>query len=276
MVPHQLALVSEVRRVKLDELMKVAAALQKQASRDLAPIWNVSATVSAFARLEDVPLGYWPIIVMKDVEDAAGYHEDEDGQPFAVVEAGESWSLTASHECLEMLVDPFGRKLIAGPSPKAGQDRVQFLVEVCDPSEDEQFAYRVNDVLVSDFYTPNYFDPVAAMGTRYSYTGAIKKPRQVLKGGYLSWRVPKTKEWWQLSYFGSRPEYENLGKIPGNGSLRAALDRHQPRLRRLSLLKASNPVMAATAKVAAKTDTETSAWADSLRRQIEVLKKSKT
>ncbi len=273
MVPHQLALVSEVRSVKHDEVMKVAAALQKQASRDLAPIWNVSATVSAFARLEDVPLGYWPIIVMKDVEDAAGYHEDEDGQPFAVVEAGESWSLTASHECLEMLVDPFGRKLIAGPSPKAGQDRVQFLVEVCDPSEDEQYAYRVNDVLVSDFYTPNYFDPVAATGTRYSFTGAIKKPRQVLKGGYLSWRVPKTQEWWQLSYFGKRAEYENLGKIPGNGSLRAALDRHQPRLRRLSVLKASNPVMAATAKVAAQTETETSAWANSLRRQIAAMKK---
>jgi hypothetical protein len=50
---HQVALVSESNRVKLPDLMRVSAALQKQASRDLAPIWEISATVDAFASLED-------------------------------------------------------------------------------------------------------------------------------------------------------------------------------------------------------------------------------
>ena len=93
-------------------------------------------------------------MIVQDVQDAAGVHLDKKGQPFSLVEAGNSWSLTASHGVLEMLADPFGNRLIAGPSPKSGQGRVEFLVEVCDPSEDSANAYTVNDVLVSDFYTP--------------------------------------------------------------------------------------------------------------------------
>src|SRR5437867_13297237 len=83
---------------------KVAAALQKQVTRDFSPIWEVDATVDAFASLEDVPLGYWPIIISKDSPDfALGYHTDKQGQPFSIVRFNANWSLTASHECLEML-----------------------------------------------------------------------------------------------------------------------------------------------------------------------------
>src|SRR2546423_1383963 len=87
MLTQQLALVSESKSIGTAAVMKVAAALQKQATRDLAPIWTVAATVSGFANLEDVPLGYWPIMVMDDVQNAAGYHQDENGQPFPVVQA---------------------------------------------------------------------------------------------------------------------------------------------------------------------------------------------
>ncbi len=187
----QLALVSQSTRVVMDDLLKVSAALQKQASRDLAPIWEISATVDPFAKLEDVPLGYWPLIVMDDIGvDAAGVHEDKDGQPFALISASttlDDWSLTASHEMIEMLVDPFGNRLVASDSPMDGQGRISVLVEVCDPSESAENAYTANGILVSDFYTPNYLDPVVASGVRYSYTGAITEPRQVLHGGYLSW-----------------------------------------------------------------------------------------
>lgn len=182
MFVRQAALVSDVNQVGVGELTRVAAALQKQVTRDFTPIWEIPATVDGFARLEDVPLGYWPVIVVRDVQDAAGVHLDRDGQPFAQVEMGSSWSLTASHEVLEMLVDPFGDRLIAGPSPRPGQGRVEFLVEVCDPSEDDRFAYTVNDVLMSDFYTPRFFDPVRGAGLRYSFTGALTEPRQVLPG----------------------------------------------------------------------------------------------
>jgi hypothetical protein len=232
MLVRQLALVSETKKVKFSTLARVGAALQKQATRDLAPIWQVKATVDSFAKLDDVPVGYWPIIITEeDLGDAAGIHEDNEGQPFALVAFADGWALTASHEVCEILVDPFGNRMMAGPSPKKGQGRVEFLVEVCDPSEDTPFAYRVNGIVVSDFYTPNYFDPIAAPGVRYSFTGAIKAPRQVLRGGYLSWHDPVTDHWFQETFFsGPKPTFRDIGKIDAqsNENLRAMLYKRTP------------------------------------------------
>lgn len=103
-----------------------------------------------------------------------------------------------------MLADPFGNRLVAGQSPKEDQGRVEFLVEVCDPPEDAQFAYTSNGILVSDFLTPHYYDPVTSSGVRYSYTGAIQAPRTVLQGGYLSWHDPVSDRWFQEQFFGNR------------------------------------------------------------------------
>ena len=87
-----------------------------------------------------------------------------------------------------MLADPFGRRLRAGDmlpqAVKLGQPerRVRYLVEVCDPAEAGDFAYQVNGVLVSDFTRriSSIRSPSAAC---YSFTGAIKAPRTVLKDG---------------------------------------------------------------------------------------------
>lgn len=230
---HQLALVSESRQIPIGDVMKVATALQKQATRDIGAIWGVSATVDAAEKLEDVPPGYWPIIIMDDIgfDGAAGIHLDRDRQPFALVTASSDrdvWSLTASHELAEMIVDPFGDRLVAGDSPKSDQGRVRFLVEVSDPSEDATFGYSVNGILVSDFYTPNFFDPLVASGVRYSFTGAIKRPRQVLRGGYLSWVVSETNHWWQETWFdgAQASKFRDLGVLdPAAGSFRSQLDR---------------------------------------------------
>lgn len=216
MILRHVALVSETESISFSELGRVSAALQKQAIRDLGPVWNRQATVDAFARLEDIPLGTWPIIIEDDINTpgAAGIHEDQDGQPFALVTASNGWSLTASHEMIEMLVDPFGRRLTEGQSPKPGQGRVEFLIEPCDPSEAVQFAYLINGVTVSDFYTPKYFSTAFNPADRYSHTGAITKPRQVLKGGYLSWHDPVTDHWFQETFFqGNKPKFRDLGKL---------------------------------------------------------------
>jgi hypothetical protein len=227
MLPIHLALTSEVQGHDPSDVARVAAALQRQATRDFEPIWNISATVDAFPRLEDVPVGYWPMIVETDINvpGAAGVHEDKDGQPFALIAMSDSWSLTASHEMLEMLADPFGRRLIPGTSPKRGQGRVEFLVEVCDPCEAANFAYTVDGILVSDFYTPHFFDPTDSPGTRYSYTGALTEPRQVLRGGYLSWHDPASDHWWQETFFTQRRQYRDLGVFDAkSGSVRAWID----------------------------------------------------
>jgi hypothetical protein len=189
MNPIHIALTTLSNQVDPAELSQVAAALQIQATRDFGPIWNVSATVDAFA-LSDIPAGYWPIIVQDTIDQpgALGYHQTRgDGTPYALVLYGPTWSLTASHECLEILADPFASQKHTGQSLIAAQGRVDYLVEVCDPCEDPAFAYPVNGVMVSDFYTPNFFDPVASSQVRYSYSGVITQPFQVLANGYLSW-----------------------------------------------------------------------------------------
>jgi predicted chitinase len=230
---RQIALVSQSNLIPRGDVSKVAAAIQKQATRDLSPIWSVSATVDAFDNLDDVPIGYWPLVAMDDINTpgAAGIHEDNNGQPFALISASadlDVWSLTASHEAMEMLVDPFGRRMVAGDAlPDSSQVRVSYLVEVCDPCESAEFAYSSNGIRVSDFYTPRYFDPTSADGVQYSFTGAMKGPRQILNGGYLSWQDPETSIWWQATKFdGAQVAIRQLGQLDltGGKSARSLID----------------------------------------------------
>jgi hypothetical protein len=279
MTTVQVAVVSEVEGHDMSDVARVTAALQRQAVRDLWPIWRVHANVSAFPRLEDVPVGYWPMIVETDINTpgAAGVHEDKDGQPFALITMSDSWSLTASHEMLEMLVDPFGRRLIPGRSPKAGQGRVEFLVELCDPCEAASLAYTVNDILVSDFLTPHFYDPVAAPGVRYSFTGAITKPREILKGGYISWHHPPTDHWWQQVWFGGRKEFRDLGVFDASaGSLRGWIDTQTDHPGVDRGLEKSNPTLKAAVEAGDETIQSASSKAERLRQQISALKRTET
>jgi hypothetical protein len=168
--------------VGFSDVSAVAAALQKQAIRDFGPVWQVNASVSALAALESVPVDYWPVIIRDDIDQpgAAGYHTDDNGQPFSLVQAADQWQLTASHETLEMLANPFGNRTIAGASPPqapqtiSALQRVVYLVEVCDPCEDAQYAYSVNGQQLSDFITPHYYDPDGASGALYSFRGTSR------------------------------------------------------------------------------------------------------
>ena len=279
MLTINLAVVSEVDGHDPSDVARVAAALQRQATRDLSPIWGVGATVDAFPRLEDVPVGYWPLIIEIDigVPGAGGVHEDKNGQPFALIAMSDSWSLTASHEMLEMLVDPFGRRTVAGKSPKRGQGRVEFLVEVSDPCEADQFAYTVNDILVSDFYTPRFFDPTPVDSVRYSFTGALKRPREILRGGYISWHEPVSDHWWQQIWFGPRKEYRDLGVFDAAaGSLRAWVDAQTEHPGIDQGLKKSDPMLRAAVAVGEETAESASSKAKLWRKQIADLKAGKS
>jgi len=212
MLTHHIALVNQTVHINSAELSRVSAALQKQVTRDLSPIWQIQATVDAFENSKDVPAGYWPIFVRDDIHEpgAEGYHTDRNHQPYSLVRHGSSWALTASHELCEMLADPFGNRMVASGSIVKTQGRVNYLVEICDPCESEQFAYSVNGILLSDFYTPHYFDPVRSSSIRYSFTGSIKEPKQILREGYLSWLDPETDKWYQATFFGSKPSIREI------------------------------------------------------------------
>jgi hypothetical protein len=225
MLPIHVALVPRTDQTTPSQVDHVAAALQLQALRDVGPPWSLSATVDSFARLRDVPVGSWPVVVVDDVKGAPGYHLDAGGQPYALVEYSDSWSLTASHETIEMIVDPWGKRIAPGRSPKRGQGQVEFLVEACDPCQAAAFAYTINGVLVSDFVTPFFYDPRKTVGARYSFTGAVEHPRRILRGGYLSWHEPHDNHVWQQVWLGARKRFRDLGEGDfASGGLRGFVD----------------------------------------------------
>ncbi len=238
----QIALVSESDALPFEEVAVVAAALQRQVIEHLGPIWDITAIVNAYRRLDDVPSHYWPVVVVDDADGTPGIHEDDRGQPFSLVAFGSSWSLAASHECLEMLVDPYGKTLHTAPAPTVNSllppgsaSQVEFLVEVCDPCESEQFAYHIDGILVSDFYTPHYLARQAAPGLQYSFNNQISAPREVLDGGYLSWRDPLSGRWGQITHVDGTPEFADLGVLKVGGKsirqvLRTASGRHYDHL----------------------------------------------
>ena len=279
------ALVPESTKVKFSEIAIVAGALQRQAQHHLPDFWDVSASVNAYEKLEDVPSPYWPIVIVDEVEGGAGIHLDKNGQPFALAEAGPSWSLTASHELLEMLVDPWGNRIKAAKAPtvkgkpkKLSTTTVEYLVEICDPSEDAQFAYQIDSILVSDFYTNEYFAPQIVPGVRYSFTGAIKEPRDVLDGGYVSFRDPTTNHWWQILWLGTdQPQYHDIGELDiSTGSVRETLrrsaDERRKHYRNLSHVARSTKSFAAALTARASVDNGAKKRADQLRERIAELR----
>jgi hypothetical protein len=225
-----IALVSLTNRISASVFLQAAAAVQKQVTRDFSPTWGLPATVSAFADIASVPSDYHPVVVFGDSaelaerlefaigSEAAGRlidHFDRDQlagvhlnqftrQPFALVEATGAWTVTLSHEVLEMIADPFGNRLIAAALRGDPNRRVNYLVEVCDPCL--ATFYPVNGVPVSDFYTPQYFDPVRTEGTRYSFTGEIERPLQILDRGYISFLDPRDSGLYQLEAGGGEPQ----------------------------------------------------------------------
>jgi hypothetical protein len=227
------ALVSLTREISSRLFLQAAAAIQKQLVRDFAPFWDVRATVDAFADLRSVPSDYHPVIIFDDAQELVGELEFAVGeqytaelvddfergrmdglhlnaftrQPFALVAATEAWSVTLSHEVLEMIADPYGNRLIAAAHPLRPEQRVKYLLEVCDPCQ--SVWYPVNGVPVSDFYGPRYFDPVQATQGRYSFTGEIEAPLQILDGGYLTWIDPEDSGLYQLAAGETEPVLVN-------------------------------------------------------------------
>jgi hypothetical protein len=224
LLTDHIALVSVTGEISMRDLLRAGAAVQKQLTRDFTPIWGLRATLDTFEDLSSVPSDYHPVVVFAYADELVGQLERAIGaqytaqlvdaferdrltglhlnaftrQPFALVEASDVWSVTISHEVLEMIADPYGNRLLAAAHPRDKRQRVKYLLEVCDPCQ--AVWYPVNGVPVADFYTPRYFEPVEVPGTRYSFTGEIERPLQILEGGYLSWIDPEDSGLYQLGF----------------------------------------------------------------------------
>jgi hypothetical protein len=118
-------------------------------------------------------------------------------QPFALVEASETWSVTLRHEILEMIVDPYGNRLIAAAHPVRHRQRVKYLVEVCDALSDDVVP-RERRARFRLLHTPGtsilWWSTLAGTAS----LGALERPLPILDGGYLSWIDPEDSGLYQL------------------------------------------------------------------------------
>ena len=181
------------------DLDRLVAALQKFVTDSVAPVWG---TPERLARASGFRKGAWAFVFLDtaDQANALAYHElTPDGLPLAkvfvktIADAGASLTVAASHELVEMLVDPAINLLSLGPDPKAA-----YAYESADPVEADALGFRVNGFLMSDFVYPSYFENFhKPNSTKFDYRGKVSKPFQILPGGYQL--VFKNGQWSQLT-----------------------------------------------------------------------------
>lgn len=184
------------------DIAAVVPALQTQVSRDFGPSWGVPALLHTLPAMSPIPAGWWPIWMLDDdpsVPGALGYHEDPgrpDGKVLAktTIEAGLHWTVTLSHELVELLGDPTVDQV-----RQYGARR--YAYEAADPCEADEFGYLIDGVLVSDFVLPTWFTahPSRKPGI-FDFAGHITKPRQLIKGGYAQYQDSRG-HWHQITDF---------------------------------------------------------------------------
>lgn len=237
-IPVHIALVDETGKLHPTELSQAAGALNEQIAHDFEPLWHVRASVGVYGA-GALPPHTWAIRVRDKLDEpgALGYHTDEQNQPVSYVELTEDWSVTVSHELLEMLADPWGNRMHSarlpqGLEPDAAKfglahpsSRVHYLLEVCDPCEAR--SYEVGGVAVSDFLTQYWYRTNPPDRVAYSHAGICAQPRQVADGGYVSFANDKG-EWYQVFNQGGKLRIQDLGKFDREafGSIRAFTDHH--------------------------------------------------
>jgi len=199
-----------------DKVQRVIRAVNRQLTEDFAPYWHRTGVL----RLEGRP-GAGPdietttamrgdaVIYLQEEPDddrALGYHDlNLRGVPYGFVflalarEIGEDWSVTFSHEALELVMDPEANLLASGPHPEDPGRAVQHWYEVCDAVQDQ--TYAIDEVKVSNFVTPLYFTVGNEDGSRNDFLGASGRGRRpqlpsfgVAPGGYVGFLDPETGE----------------------------------------------------------------------------------
>ena len=233
----QIGLVDKTKKIDPALLTAAAAALNVQVIQDLPKYWPITATVQYLSEPTHIPVGTWPLFLVASLPPGeGGFHMNKHKQPYAEVIASpesEEWTIDASHEIIEMLVDPYGNRMqtsqaiaIQGDDVVDAPGKFNYLVEAADPCEADSYTYSIQGIAVSDFITPHFYDAGQVTSTNYSFTGAIKRPRQVLPGGYISYVNLETNEWQQILWVdpNSPPTLKDLGTATGASSLRIWVD----------------------------------------------------
>jgi hypothetical protein len=189
----QIPVINESTVLADTDVVPVVAALQKQVTNDFRPVWGVDAELTVVAKGTQPSTGSWWLILLDDSDqaNALGYHDlTTEGLPVGKVfaasdlKAGTSWTVTASHELLEMLADPnINLTVFVQNSDTAG---ILYAYEVCDACEDDSLGYAIDNVLLSDFVYPAWFESFRADGsTQFDQMNKIQNPFGLLVNGYI-------------------------------------------------------------------------------------------
>src|SRR5262249_43429420 len=110
-----IAIMNRSTVVSDQDVEHAVGALQKQVDDDVYHIWGVRADLTFVAKAGKAPAVAWQLAVLDDSDqaNALGYHDiTKTGQPLGKAFAktdrtyGQSWTVTLSHELVEMLGDP--------------------------------------------------------------------------------------------------------------------------------------------------------------------------
>jgi hypothetical protein len=159
-------------------------ALQRYYDEFFVPVWGypLNLITPGSAGPSD-----WRLIFVDDATDAdsLGFHDlTDEGQPVSMVFVkttladGSSVSVTASHEIVEMAIDPIANMYAQNGSKL-------YAYEVSDPVEEDTFD--VDGVPMSNFVTPAWFEPFDhPVGTKFDILDTLSKPFEISAGGYAS------------------------------------------------------------------------------------------
>jgi len=202
--------------LKDEQILPVIRAINRQIMEDFKPYWSMEAQLRLEGKKDKAPSKQKPadmrgdaIIYIWDKVDvggAIGYHDlNNRGIPFGFVflqiakELKEDWSVTLSHEAMELLADPEVNLLVAGPHPDPNQKRdVFFWYEMCDAVQSE--SYKIDGINVSNFLLPLYFTGGDEYIGRNDFLGTPDKKGGTLKsfsvnpGGYVGFYDPSLKD----------------------------------------------------------------------------------
>lgn len=217
----QIAIINEADRFPDEGLDGLVAALQHQIDHDFRSTWGIAAELHAVHKGKANPAEMWWLALLNDSDQAGalGYHDltPDTLHPVAKVFVNEDLkydaevSVTTSHELLEMLGDPYINTTAL--DPVTGR---LYAYETSDAVEADELGYEINDVLVSDFVLPKYFDPQhAGRGQALSFKGHVSEPFSLAKGGYANFLdLSNLDAGWQQMMADADPNERQLGQRP--------------------------------------------------------------
>jgi len=210
----QICVINESTVLADTDVVPVVAALQKQVTNDFRPIWGTDAELTIVPKGTQPANGSWWLVLLDDSDqaNALGYHDlTAEGLPIGKVfaasdlKAGTSWTVTASHELLEMLGDP-NINLTVFVQNNNNTAGVLYAYEVCDACEDDSLGYQIDNILLSDFVYPSWFEGFRTEGsTQFDRMNKIQNPFQLLVNGYIGVFNVSSGSGWQQQTMDKRP-----------------------------------------------------------------------